>query len=169
MQHIYFPTVPKTGQLDIVLPHQGSKISILQSVPGIWKQKKLFVDLASFPVTAEDAVSWKSETHVPGQYMTFPIRWCSRTDLLGTSFSSRQTLFDTTWRKRLLCKLKVNGPFRKIKKCYWTWFSFAGKGKKRKKEDRNRKIKKCYWTCFSFAEKGMKKKKIKIRKGKPLT
>lgn len=41
--------------------------------------KNLYVDLASFPVTAEDVVSWKSEKHVPSQYMTFPIRWCSRT------------------------------------------------------------------------------------------
>lgn len=35
---------------------------------------------------------------------------------------------------------------------------------RKEKEDRNRKIKKCYWTCFSFAEKGMKKKKKKNKK-----
>lgn len=92
--------------------------------------KKFYVDLASFPVTAGDAVFWKSEKHVSSQYMTFPIRWCSRTDLFGISFFSRRTLINTTERKSPL-QAEVRWPFRKMRKCYYSCFFFCriGKGK----------------------------------------
>lgn len=48
--------------------------------------------------------------------------------------SPADKLSDTTLRRSLLRKLKLDGPFRKIKKCYWTCFSSAGKGKKKKKD-----------------------------------
>lgn len=59
--------------------------------------KKKCVDLACFPVNAEDLV-FRSEKRVPSQYTFFSIRWCSRTALLGFSFSSRQAFLDTTLR-----------------------------------------------------------------------
>lgn len=63
--------------------------------------------------------------NVLSQYMIFPIRWCSRTDLVGISFSVE--IFFATLRKNLLHKLKLDGHFRQSQKCYWICFPFSGK------------------------------------------
>lgn len=43
VSHTYFPTVPKTGQVGVVLPHQGSRIAIPQSVLGRPSANRTFV------------------------------------------------------------------------------------------------------------------------------
>lgn len=69
-------------------------------------KKKKCVDLACFPVNAEDLV-FRSEKRVPSQYTFFSIRWCSRTALLGFLFSSRHAFLVTTLRKGFLTQAEA--------------------------------------------------------------
>lgn len=97
--------------------------------------KKKCVDLACFPVNAEDLV-FQSEKRVPSQYTFFSIRWCSRTALLGFSFSSRQAFLDTTLR--FLTQTESRRAPGEEAKVLLNLFTLCRRGEEKKKNKRER-------------------------------
>lgn len=95
--------------------------------------KKKCVDLACFPVNAEDLV-FRSEKRVPSQYTFFSIRWCSRTALLGFSFSSRHAFLVTTLRKGFLTQAEARWALEEEAKVL---LCRRGEEEKKKKRETN--------------------------------